>query len=401
MSTQSAFTTPQFLPDARLAEARTLFPHIGTGHVYLNHAATSPLSTRVVDAIRRHLEDHSAGTIDTFLSDMKAVAACRAAVARLIHAESPDRVAFALNTSDAINVVAAGYPWQSGDRILLNDHEFPANVHPYVHLRDRGVMVDILPTRNGVVTPEMVETSLTPRTRLVALSAVQFLTGYRADLAAIGRLCRDRGVRFVVDGIQAVGAIRIDVQAMHIDALAAGGQKWQMAPLGTGFLYLTEELQDTIHQQHKGWLSVADPWQFFKYDQPLATSAQRYEGGTLNSPGIIGMRAALETLLEFGPDTIEAHILAVTRRLMDGLRTFPALTLVSPEADQARAGIVTAAATDGRDLTPVFKSLERERISCSLREGKLRFSPHFYSSAHDIDAALGAVRQALAHTSGR
>ncbi len=401
MRTDSSSMTPTLLSNGRLAEARTLFPHIGTGHIYLNHAATSPLSTRVVDAIRRHLEDHSAGTIDTFVSDMKAVAACRSAIARLIHAEAPERIAFTLNTSDAINIVAAGFPWQSGDRVLLNDHEFPANVHPYLHLRDRGVAIDVLPTRYGVVTPEMVEASLTPRTRIVGLSAVQFLTGSRADLAAIGRLCRDRGVRFVVDGIQAVGAVRLDVQTMCIDALAAGGQKWQMAPLGTGYVYITQELQDMIRQPCKGWLSVADPWQFFKYDQPLAASAQRYEGGTLNSPGLIGMRASLETLLEFGPDAIESHILAITRRLMEHLQSFNELTLLTPEQDRERAGIVTVAASDGRDLTPVFKALERDRISCSLREGKLRFSPHFYTNVHDIEAALEVLHSTLAHSSGR
>lgn len=395
MRQDTTVSEPRLMDERRLSAARSLFPHTQTGRVYLNHAATSPMSTRVVEAIRRNLDERSTGTIDTFVADMKVVAACREAVARLIHAESPDRIAFVGSTSEGLNIVSSGLSWKSGDRILLNDQEFPANVHPYYHLRRLGVEIDIMQTRGGAVTPEAVEAALTPRTRVVGLSAVQFLTGYRANLAAIGQLCRQRRNWFVVDGIQAVGAVRVDVQAMQIDALAAGAQKWLMAPLGTGFLYLSEELQRAIQQQHVGWLSVADPWQFFNYDQPLADSAKRYEVGTLNMSGLIGMHTAITTLIEVGDADIESHILALTRRLIDGLHTLSGLNLVSPESDQNRAGIVTVESRTGEDLAPVFRVLDRDRVSISLRDGKLRFSPHFYNDPADISAALDSLRAAL------
>jgi selenocysteine lyase/cysteine desulfurase len=183
------------------------------------------------------------------------------------------------------------------------------------------------------------------------LSAVQFLTGHRADLAAIGALCRSRGIVFAVDGIQAVGAVRIDVRGMQIDALAAGAQKWQMSSHGTGFLYLTEALQARLHQQYLGWLAVAEPWDFRNYEQPLAGSARRFEGGTLNFPGISGYEAALATLLEFGAEGIENQILDLTARLHQGLRNIPGGAVITPEAPHQRAGIVSCLRQgDGTEL---------------------------------------------------
>ena len=383
------------LSDEALTRARTLFPHTSTGRIYLNHAATSPLSVRVTEAMTRHLTERSSGIVETWYKDSPVLEECRGVVARMINAESPDRIAYVGNTSDGLNIVASGIPWRSGDRILLNDLEFPANIHPYYHLRSRGVEIDLLMAGRGRITVEMIERSLRPHTRVVALSAVQYLSGHRADLAAIGEICRRRGVRFVVDGIQAVGAVRIDVQSMKIDAMSSGGQKWQMSPQGTGWLYLTESMQEEIHQQFVGWLGVADPWQFSKYDQPLAPTARRYEGGSLNTPGLLGMKAAIETLLEFGLGAIESHILVLTARLRDGILRTGALVLETPEEDSERAGILTFSSAGGRNLKPVFEALQSRRIDISLREGKLRFSPHFYNSPAEADAVIDAVGEIL------
>ncbi|MDZ7292118.1 MAG: aminotransferase class V-fold PLP-dependent enzyme [candidate division KSB1 bacterium] len=378
-----------------LSQARALFPHTAQGKIYLNHASTSPLSTRVVGAMTAHLHERSVGSIDNYLRDMQKKDECKALVQRLIHAESAERIALVGNTSDALNIIASGIPWKSGDRVLLNDMEFPANVYPYLHLRRLGVELDIIRCPNGKITPEMIEAALTPKTRLVALSAVQFLTGYRADLSAIGEICRRRGAFFVVDGIQAVGAVQVDVQAMKIDALAAGSQKWQMAPHGTGFLYLTEELQSRIQQQYLGWLAVQEAWDFFNYNQPLASSARRYEGGTANIPGIWGMHAALTTLLEFGIANIESHILALTQILTDELRKIDGIELFSPLSASERAGIVTIKLPSRMEANAVLQTISSRNITISLREGKLRYSPHFYNSPEEIMAAAAVTREAL------
>jgi len=372
-----------------------LFPHTAKGLVYLNHAAVSPLSSRVLETTVGHLQDRSSGKIETWLDDLSQIDETKRCVQRLINAESHDRIALVGNTSDALNIIAAGLDWKPGDRILLNDLEFPANVYPYYHLKNLGVEIDIIHCPDGRVTSEAIYAALRPRTRLLALSAVQFLSGYRADLSVLGEICRARGILFVVDGIQAAGAMRLDVQEMRIDALAAGAPKWQMGPQGIGFLYLTEELQARIHQKYLGWLAVETPWNFFDYDQPLAASARRYEGGTINIPGMWGYFAALTMLLEFGIDLIEGHILALTQVLLDEFQNIGGVKIVSPTLLQERAGIVTIQLPEGVDASATFESLSNRRIVISLREGKLRYSPHFYNSVEEMKIAAEATRESF------
>jgi selenocysteine lyase/cysteine desulfurase len=385
----------QLFSQQKLTTARTLYPHTTNGSIYLNHASTGPFSTRVVEALTVYLQERSAGIVETYRSDVRAMVASKNAIQTLINAKSSDRIAFIPNTSEGVNIIASGLPWKSGDRVVLNDIEFPANVYPYYRLKKQGVELDIISSVDGKITPSMIEQALTPKTRVVALSAVQFLSGYRADLESIGKLCRSRNIWFVVDGIQALGAIKLDVQNMCIDALATGGQKWLMAPHGIGFLYLTEELQGAIDQQHLGWLSVNDPWQFFQYDQPLAPSARRYEGGSLNVPGIIGMQPALETLLEFGTEAIESHILAITKILMEQLQAINGLQLISPEADRERAGIVSVRQQNGDFPMSLSDSLEQRHVTCSVRNGALRFSPHFYNTPDEMKLAAAIVKEIL------
>ncbi len=389
MSTGSA--QPTLLPAKTLAAARSLFPLTRKQMIYLNHAGTSPLSSRVVEALTEYLRNRSEGTLDTYQTDVAMVGRTKGMIARMINAESPERIALVPSTSDAINIVASGIPWKSGDRILLNSAEFPANVWPVLNVRRFGVTIDTMQNPDGRVTPEMIEHALTPRTRMVGLSAVQFLSGYRADLTTIGRLCRDRGVLFAVDGIQAVGAVRLDVQTMKIDALSAGAQKWQMAPHGSGFLYLTETLQAEIHQSSLGWLGVENPWQFTNYTQPLSRSARRYEGGSLVMPSLWGMHAALSTLLEFGMAEVESHILALTGILLERLAALGGVTIVTPADAERRAGIVTFEPPRGTDPEAILTALAAQKITVAVREHKIRLSPHFYNSPEEMEQTVRAL----------
>ena len=380
------------IPYDKLQTLRQLFPHTQKGVVYLNHAAVSPLSTRVVRAQTQHLQDRSSGKIETFFDDLVQIEETKRCIQRLINAKSHRRIALVGNTSDALNVVASGIDWKPGDRVLLNDQEFPANIYPYYHLKTQGVEVDIMRCPDGRVTPELVYSSLHPRTRLLAMSAVQFLSGYRADMMLLGDLCRSKGIIFVVDGIQAIGAITVDVQAMKIDAMAAGAPKWQMGPQGIGFLYLTEELQARVHQKYLGWLSVENPFDFANWDQPLDPAARRYEGGTVNIPGMWGLHASLSTLLEVGSENIESHILGLTQTLMEELLGADGATFFSPTALSERAGIVTIQPPPNVDPTAAFKELTRREILISLRNGKLRYSPHFYNSRDEILSAASHTK---------
>ncbi len=386
--------TNGLIPEQRLRRIRQEFPFVGKGQIYFNHASTGPLSNRVVNAMTQFLKAHSEETQFSYEDELKVETACRNAIRDLVHAESSDRIALIGNTSDALNIVASGLPWQPGDRIILNDMEFPANVYPYYHLRDRGVIIDIIKCPAGKLSPEMVESTLTPKTRVVALSAVQFLSGFRADLTSIGQLCRDKKIWFIVDGIQAVGAIDIDVQRMKIDGLAAGGQKWQMATQGTGFLYVSDALQDAVHPQFVGWLAVKDAWDFRNYGQPLASTAKRYEGGTVNHLGFCGMAESLAFILEQGIPIIEQHVLGLTRQLADGLVGIPGMKLSSPTLDRERAGIVTVELPTKVDAKEAFRRLLARKIVISLREGKLRYSPHFYNSPEEVETVIQATREA-------
>ncbi len=397
----SSDARPSPLSSSTLNVARALFPHTARGVIFMNHAGTSPLSTRVVSAVTANLRDRSDGKIDTYQTDDRMSAEVHGMIARMINSESPDRIAVFGNTSDAINVVASGFLWKSGDRLILNSAEFPANVWPYLNLRRLGVAIDTINAVDGVVTPDLIAAAITPSTRLVALSAVQFLSGYRADLAAIGDLCRKINIVFAVDAIQAIGAVQVDVQGMKIDALSAGGQKWQMSPHGTGFLYITAALQEKMHQASLGWLAVQEPWEFYNFSQPIASTARRYEGGSLNMPSLWGMHAALGTLLEFGPAAIESHILALTQILIDGFRGVSGARVVTPSDPTRRAGIVTLEPPKGVNPGQVLENLKGKKIFAAVREGLLRFSPHFYMTPEEMQTVVAATTEAIASLKSR
>lgn len=374
---------------------RALYPHTQTERIYLNHAAVSPLSTNVTKAVERRMHNRSAGRIHFFEEDLEVMEECRDRIRRLVRAESTDRIAFVTNTSAGLNLVANGLKWKAGDRALINDIEFPANVYPFLNLERKGIKVDFIPHEKGRVTPEQVESHLRPETRLVSISAVQFLSGYRADLEAIGQLCRDRDILFVVDGIQALGAIRLDVQAMHIDALAAGGHKWLMGLQGCGLLYVSEALQNQITEQPVGWLSVEEAWEFFNYDQPLDPSARRYENGTPNFTGIYGLNAALETHFEAGPENVEAHIRYLTSHLYASLTGLDGISMFTPRNEAERAGIVTAHLDRRIDTETLMAYFTGRHLTVSIRNGKLRIAPHYYNTAHELNRAVEMIKTGI------
>ena len=371
---------------------RSWFPFLSTGTVWLNHAATSPLSTRVNDALARYLAGRTMGPIDMFVPTLPTVVHAKENLGRLISAD-PKRIGFVMNTSDGLNILAEGLSWKSGDRILLNDQEFPSNVVPFLNLRRFGVEIDFIKTVNGAVTPEDVEQMLTPRTRLLSISFVQFLSGYKADLHAIGELCKRQGVIFSVDAIQGLGAAPLDAQAMQIDFLSCGGTKWLMGTLGLGFIFLTEALQQQIQQTFIGWTSNKDFFSnFFQYRIDPDPSARRFENGTQNYLGITALHASTSTLLEVGIENIRGHLFSLTDMLL-AIADEEGLALATPHDREHRAGIVTFAVPSA---DKIFAHLQEKHIIVSLREGLLRVAPHFYSNADDVgrfrEALLSALR---------
>ena len=366
-------------------DLRALFPHTEET-VYLNHAATGPLSRPVMDAVQRFLEERHRTNIENFFEVQPVMEAARRRLGRLVGA-APERVAFMPNTSTGLNVLAGGLGWQAGDRVAVPACEFPANVYPFLNLRTRGVAVDFIPHREGTFTVEDVARTLTPRTRLLSLSWVQFLSGFRADLAAIGRLCRDRDVLFCVDAIQGLGALQLDAPACGIDFLACGGHKWLMATQGTGFLYVTEGLQAQLQPQ-AGWLHGPVDWEhFFDYELAFHEDAGRFHLGTPNSLGIVALNAALGLYFEAGPAWCEAQVLERAGALAEGLAR-QGLARYGPVEGAPASGIVTVRHPQPEALV---EQLKARGVVASVRNRLLRLAPTYYNDAGDVEAALEAV----------
>jgi selenocysteine lyase/cysteine desulfurase len=369
-----------------LHEYRAFFP-VTKKRRYLNHAATSPMSTRVIEALQKYIESRSVGIVDPWRENFAKGDEIRGLIARLINAP-PERIALIKNTSTGFNVLATGLSWKEGDHLLLNDMEFPSNVYPFLHLRRHGVDVEFIKSHDGRVTVEDYARAIRPETKLVSVSYVQFLNGYRIDLASLGGICRERGVLLSVDPIQGLGGLVLDVAAQKIDFMSCGGHKWLMGPQGTGFIYLSEELQQRITPAYVGWLSVEDSWNFLDFRLELLDSAQRFEIATENWMGIRGLCESVRLILEAGKERIESKILALTDRLVGGLHE-RGCRVMSPRADGEKSGIVLFSA--GEDNEEVFRKLSEQKIDIALREGNLRCAPHFYNSADEIEMLLEAL----------
>lgn len=369
------------------AAVRPHFPFLKSGMIYLDHASIGPLPNATRAATEAYLAERSNGIVNVFHEFLKAHSRTKARIGRLLN--SPiERVAFCDNTSHGINILAAGLPWKSGDRVVLTEAEFPANVYPFLNQKKHGVEIDFVPSRNNRILIEDLEKAITPKTRVLSISFVQFLSGFRSDLAAIGDLCRRKSVIFSVDAIQGAGAVPLDVEAMKIDFLSCGAQKWLLSTEGTAFVYVSPETQDKIRQAYLGWIGINDFFSdFFRYRLDLDPTARRYEGGTLNVGGILALHESLGLLLETGIPAIERHLADLTQVCIDRLLR-ENVQLLSPVAPGERAGIVSFRP---ENAPAIFEKLKERNIVVSLREQAIRFSPHFYNTREEVETALDAV----------
>ncbi len=381
--------------DPILRSFRAQFPHVERGIRYLNHAAQSPLARATVDAVNDHLYERHNGMMMTYPKDMEVIAQCRERIRTLVNAPDINQIAFIGNTSEGLNRVTSGLDWRPGDEIILNSIEFPSNVYPYRKLEPQGVRCIFIDAADGTIPLERIEAAITPKTRMIAISAVQFLSGWRSDMEAIGQLCRHHDIWFVVDGIQAAGVTPVDVQRWNADAFATGGLKWLMAPMGIGFLYLSDRLCDRLKTPDPGWLSVEEPWELLRYDQPLRTNAWRYEGGVSNIPGIYGLNASIGLLLEAGIDRIHAHVLTCNRILREGLQRAgledAGIIPFTTDNPIHQSGILTYELPQHMDHELLEQSLRDNGIFVSIRDKKLRFSPHGYSTLEEIEQVIIAT----------
>ena len=358
------------------------------GRAYLNCAAVAPGSTRVRAAINAWLDDHVAHGSMASTHWWERVAEARARTADLVGA-APEEIAFVKSTSHGLALVAEGLDWRPGDEVAVASAlEYPSNVYAWKHLADRGVGVREMRVVDGAVTPDAVEEAIGPRTRLVAVSSVQFASGHRTDVDAIGRICRDRDVLFVVDAIQQAGAFPIHVKASGIHAMAACSHKWMLGLLGIGFLYVDRDLLPRLRPALVGWHSVEDPFAFDGTRFDLRTDASRLEETAPTFPMVYGLGAAVEMLLEAGVANTAAHITGLLDRAAGALDAIGCEVSPAPEH---RAGILMIRPPSA-DVDALAEACAERSIAVSVRRGRLRLSAHLYNNEDDIDALVDLLR---------
>ncbi len=365
---------------------RELFP-ITRRQTFFNHAAVAPLSLPVVETLTAFYRECSEQASAAYPDWQRRLAAGRQAVATLLGAR-PDEIAFTGNTSTGLALVAEAFPWRPGDAVLVPVPDYPANVYPWQHLARRGVEVLFVERQAGRLTPEMLTAALRPNVRLLALSTVDYATGFAADLPAIGTICRERGIFFAVDAIQSLGLLPLDVRAAGIHALAAGGHKWLCGPTGSGILFLSGDAPITLTPPLVGWKSVTGP-EDFRLHFTLRADAGRFEPGTLDYGGIFGLGRAVELLLEAGIAGIRSRVLELVDLLTEGLG-YRGLELATPLAVPGeRSGILCFRPRGDGDR--LLQSLVGQGVAVALRNGKIRLAPHFYNNEEDVARFFAAL----------
>jgi selenocysteine lyase/cysteine desulfurase len=371
------------------ARTRSYFPVVQE-LAYLNHAGVAPISTRVEEALARYAAEASRRGMLRYAAFFDAeVERVRGRAAELLGA-AREEIAFVKNTTEGLGLVAAGLDWRAGDQVVCCDLEYPSNVYPWWALRERGVETLMLRSQDGRLAFEAVERALaSPRARLLAVSSVEYGSGFRNDLEALGRLCRERGVLLCVDAIQSVGCLPLDVTACGIDFLSADGHKWLLSVEGCGVFYCARRVLDRVTPRVIGWRSVTENLDFDHYHLELQPGAGRFEEGTPNTAGIFALGAAIDLVLELGVEAISRRVLALTDRLVAELSDRGARVL-SPRGPGEASGIVSFSLPD-EDPERTAARLRRAGVVVVARRGGVRASPHFYNDEADLDRLLSAL----------
>ena len=370
-----------------ISDVRRLFP-VTRNFNFQNSAAVAPLSVRVVEAVDTYLK-HARDQAYIDGGFYHRADEVRKLAARLINAD-PQEVTFVKSTSEGISLVANGLNWNTGDNIVTANCEFPANVYPWMALQSRGVQLKSIVEEDGRVPLDRLASAIDSRTRLVAISAVQYASGYRIDLTTLGQICQEKGVFLCVDGIQALGMAPLDVRSMNIDFLSADGHKWICGLEGAGIFYVRRELLGHLAPTTIGWNSMKNGWDFDNIQFEYRDDAQRYDAGAYNFAGIYGLGAAIGLLLDVGVERIYQYLLKLSDRLVEGLRA-KGYRVISPRQPGEGSAIV-ACISDKHNLVKLRDHMQTEyRIVASVRKGRLRFSPHFFNTEAEIDQAVDVL----------
>ena len=357
---------------------------------YLNNASIGPLPERTRLALeefnRRRAAPHLLPDREMFAM----LADTRCKLARLIGAFE-EEIALAVNTGFGISTAARALPLDAGDIVLVSDREFPANVYPWMRLGDRGVTMELVPTtpEGWPDEPRLLERLRDPRVRVLAVSLVQFSSGYLVDLERLSAATRETGAWLVVDAIQGVGQLPLDVSRVQVDILACGAQKWLLSPWGSGFVYVRRELVGRLDPAITGWLAFEgtdDLSRLTRYQSTLRADARRFELMTLPYQDFAGLNTSVDLLLELGVERIREHIRSLHQPVLAWAERTGA-RVSSPRG--AHASGILCVAPDGAQ--EVHRRLKDARIVCSFREGAIRLSPHCYNTLDEMERVARAL----------
>jgi len=370
-------------------ELRSLFP-ITKQAIYVNHAAVSPLPIPTVNAIESQLRDvRDHGSIN-FRSWIAVKERARSLLAELLGAR-PEQVAFMRNTSDSLSTVANGLEWQPGQNVVTFNREFPANIYPWLRLRDAlGVDVRMCEERDGRVDMEELERLVDENTRVIAISHVQYASGFRADLERLARLARKRDALLVVDVIQSLGVLPLNVESELVDVAAGASHKWLLGPEGVGYLYLSDRARERIRPTLVGWISVKDPEDYNNFEQDWKDGTLAWETGTGASALMHGLNASLELLQATGTERIAVYLEALSDSLCERLQS-KGYRVVSARETGQKSQIVSIQHPGRLSAMQLYKELKMRNIIAAPRGDRLRIAPHFYNSFDEMEELVAAL----------
>lgn len=381
-----AADSPTFSPD--LADHFPILRELD----FFNHAGVAPISGPAAQAMRRFVDQaqRRAYVGSGWYSTVRTV---KQDVARLINAPGGEaEIAFVPNTSAGLALVARGLDWQPGDNVVITNVEYPANRYPWEDLKRLGVeLIEVEQQADGRIDVDDVLEAITDRTRVVSISHVQYASGFRIDLRPIADMVHRAGGYLCVDAIQSLGAMPVDVQALGVDFLSADGHKWLLSPEGCGVFFCRADLCPLLHPAVVGWMNMVNASDYGNYQFKLLDDARRFEPGSYNVAGILGLGASVRMFLDLGMEHVWQRIDALTTQLCDGL-TRKGYRVFSPRGENERSGIVCFEPPPGKpDPRQIVADLEKQNIIIVVREGRLRASPHFYNTPEQIDRLIDAL----------
>jgi len=360
---------------------------------YLNHAAVSPWPQRTVNAVRQFAAENGRVGSRNYEQWLDTEQSLRQQLKTLIGASDSDEIALLKSTSEALSIVAYGLDWTPGDEVIITSQEFPSNRIVWESLQAQGVLVVAVDISQTEHPEQQLIDAITPRTRLVSVSSVQYASGLALNLEHIGAACRQHGVAFCVDAIQSIGVKPINVQTCHADFVMADGHKWMLGPEGLALFYSRRDWIERLELKQYGWHMVEAMGDFDQLDWRPASSARRFECGSPNMLGIHALNASVSLSLEIGIQAIFDIVSGKIQYLIDNISNYDGIIL-SETAPGKRAGIVTFRYRN-EDVQHRYSDLKKNGVICALRGGGIRFSPHFYTSDASLDRALDISRKPL------